>query len=120
MLQSKVNIGELDREIIILRPLYATGANRPSTNEDKITGWEELATVWGKIENFSGNEAMIAERLTETHHIKATVRHRTDIEIDMRIVTEGRVYSIVSINDTDSRRIMKSLTCELLDNEVWS
>lgn len=120
MLQSKINIGELDRQLTIIQPVYATGVDRPSTNEDKITGWTELATVWAKVRNFKGNEAMIAEKLTETHHIEAVIRRRTDLKTEMRVGFETRVYGIVSINEADDRRIMTGIVAELIDDVLLS
>lgn len=121
MLAIKTNIGELDRRIIILSPTIATGVNRPSTNEDEITGWTELAEVWSNLQPFKGNEAMIAERLTETHSLIATIRHRTDVEIKMRFaLMDGSVYDIVSIVPTLDRDRTIQLVGQLNDKEVWT
>lgn len=110
----------MDRRITILSPVIATGVNRPITNEDEITGWTELATVWAKVTPFKGNEAMIAERLTETHHVQADIWHRTDVTIRMRFVVEQRVYDIVSITDTLDRRRHMTLIGQLNDKEIWT
>ena len=119
MLSTKVNIGELDREIILLTPTYATGGSRPSTNENKITGWTET-TIWGKVTAFSGNEAMIAERLTETHNAVFTIRYRTDVDSTMRVVHEQRVYAIVSVTPREDRKRFMDLVGQLIDNEFWT
>lgn len=120
MLGSRINIGELDKEIIILSPTIATGVNRPATNEDEITGWTELATVWGKVKPFGGNEVMIAEKLTETYSIEVTIRYRTDLTERMRIVCEGSVYEIKHLPVLEDRRNFTVIHAELNDKEVWT
>lgn len=121
MLATKINIGELDKEIIFLAPVYATGGSRPSTNENKIESWTETATVWGRVSPFKGNEAMIAERLTETHNIVVTVRQpEFTVNATMRVVFETRVYSIVSLTPREDRRRFFDVVAQLIDNEIWT
>jgi|SRR5690606_1859285 len=120
MLSTKVAIGELDRRITIIKPVIATGINRPSTNEDEIEVWDEVATVWARITPFKGDEAMIAERLTETHHMQADIRYRTDVKIGMRFVVSNRVYDIVSITENTDRMRMMTLTGALNDKAFYS
>lgn len=120
MLATDIDIGELDKRIILLSPTVATGVNRPITNEDEITGWTELAEVWARVKVFKGNEAMIAEKLTETHHLQADIRYRTDVTTRMRFVFETRVYDIVSVAPADDRRRFMTVTGELNDKELWT
>lgn len=119
MLSSKVNIGQRDKLIYIIQPVYASGINRPSTNEEKITGWTLHTTTWAWIRGFKGNEAMIAERLTEGHYVIANVRYMTGIDTTMRFVSEGRVYEIASIPPGEDRNRSMELIGNLLDNETW-
>lgn len=121
MLATKTKIGERDKRIVLLSPTIATGVNRPSTNEDEITGWTELAEVWAKLSPFRGNEAMIAERLTETHNLVANITHRTDVTVRMRFaLMDGSVYDIVSVTQTEDRNRSIDLVGQLNDKEVWT
>jgi SPP1 family predicted phage head-tail adaptor len=121
MLGSRINIGDRDKVIIILSPIVATGVNRPSTNEDEIIGWTELAEVWAKLTPFKGNEAMIAERLTGTHNMIANINYPTDLKGTMRFaLMEGSVYDIVSVTPTEDRNRSIDLVGQLNDKEVWT
>lgn len=120
MLATKIKIGERDKRIILLTPTVATGVNRPVTNEDEITGWTELAEVWANIRPFKGNEAMIAERLTETHNVVANINYRTDVVVKMRFAIPPRVYDVVSITATEDRNRSLDLVGQLNDREEWT
>ena len=117
MLSAKIIVGNLDKRVTIIYPDVETS---DVTNEDIIPSWVELVTVWGKVKAFSGNEAMIAERLTETHNINIDVRYRTDITIRMRAVVDSRVYDIVSITPMEDRNRFMTLVCQLNDKAQWS
>ena len=119
MLQSKVNIGKRDRLIQIAQPTISTGVNRPATNEDKISGWTLLAEVWAWVRPFKGNEAMIAERLTEGHYVIANIRYRSDIKTKMMFLYNSRAYEISSITPTEDRNRSLELVGNLLDNFEW-
>ena len=116
MLAIKTPIGDLDKRLIILTPTIS----RPNTNEDQVTGWTELAEVWGKVTPFSGNEAMIAEKLTETHGITVEINHRTDVTSLMRLVLYQKVYKIDSIPPSDDRNRRLKILASLIENELWT
>lgn len=120
MLAIKTSIGQLDERIVLLQPNYATGGSRPATNEDKIESWSELAEVWGKVTPFTGDEAMIAERLTETNYVNCEINYRTDIEIDFRFVVRQQVYAVVSIPPGADRKRRMILRGLLIANEIWT
>ena len=120
MLSSKVNIGQRDRLLTFIRAVIKTGISRPSTNEDEVDHWELLTYEWAFIKPFQGNEAMIAERLTETHHVIANIRYRDEITTRDRFVLDGRVYEISSIPPSKDRYLSMDIIGNLLDNETWT
>jgi SPP1 family predicted phage head-tail adaptor len=120
MLRTKVNIGQRDKFIFIIEPVYATGGSRPSTNEDKITSWILFSGVWAWVKGFKGNEAMIAERLTEGHYVVANIRYISGLNTRMRFVSDGRVYEISSLPPSEDRLRSQDLIGNLLDNETWT
>lgn len=115
MLKAKIDIGNLDREIIIIQPQVETS---DVTNED-LKEWVEVETIWAMITPFKGNEAMIAERLTETHNIVATVRKETNLTNKMRFVLDTHVYGIVSVTPRVDR-MFTDVVGQLIDNEIWT
>lgn len=119
MLQTRVNIGRRDKLIYIMRPVIAIESHRPSTNEDKITAWVKHSQHWAWVRGFKGNEAMIAEKLTEGHYVVANIRTESGITTLMRMWVEGRVYEIASLPPSEDRRTM-DIVGNLLDNETWT
>ena len=120
MLTPKVNIGQRDRLIYIITPVIKTGVDRPSTNEDEVDNWELIAQEWAHVRPFQGNEAMIAERLTERHHVIANIRYRDDVMTTHRFVLDGRVYEIASIPPPPDRFRSLEMIGNLLDNVTWT
>ena len=119
MLQPKVNIGQRDRLIQIGRHVIKTGVDRPSTNEDESESLELFAEVWAYVRPFKGNEAMIAERLTEGHYVIANIRYLSGVTTGMWFKYNERVYEISSITPTEDRNMSMDLVGNLLDNKTW-
>lgn len=120
MLQAKTKVGELDREVTFIQPIYEQGIS----SEDKITGWEvinDYNTVSAKkIEN-GGNTFVQSERITWSQQTTWVIRWRDDLNIRMRLVWDTKVYQIINLADTDEgRRRFLTVTTNLLDNEFWT
>lgn len=119
MLQSRVRPGELDRRITFIRKVLVNGVS----NEDYITNWEVLPfrpQTWARKKDLRGQELVIADRLTYVQHTLYTIRYRTDITVEMRIVLDGKVYEIVAITENESsRKGYLDITANLLDTETF-
>ncbi|MCR4265352.1 phage head closure protein [Nitratireductor sp. ZSWI3] len=63
--------------------------------------WSEIATLFARIEPLSASARFGAgqDHQTVTHRI--TLRFRDDIESGMRLVRQGRIFSILHIHDPD-------------------
>lgn len=110
-------IGKLDRRIDIIEPTYSTG----TSNEDKITGWTLFDTVWASYSASRGTVSLDQDRIVYTQTSTMTIRHRTDLDIRMRVVDENsQVYAIVSIAESGDRKRYLDLTVNIVDNEFWS
>ena len=115
MLATKVPIGKLDRRITIQQPVYTTNDH----NEDEITSWTTVATVWARTEQKQGNEVVDADRLTYYETTVFTIRHRDDLNVRMRIVWNTIPYRIFSIAEHESsRKRFLSIAGEVIDNET--
>lgn len=105
MLNVRENIGTLDRRITFQSKIV--GSNE--SNEDEETGWEDIdnkPTVWASRDDKAGNEMYAADKLTGFQDALFTIRYRSDINIQMRIVTEGVIYDIRSIQEVGRRRYL--------------
>jgi SPP1 family predicted phage head-tail adaptor len=120
MLQSKIHIGRLDREITFIQPIIEDG----DSNEDKITGWEEIdsfPTVSAAKKELTGTVYTQADRLTYTQQTEWIIRYRDDINVRMRIVYSTKVYEIINIIEPDeSRSRYLKIVSNLLDNVFFS
>lgn len=113
MLATGVQIGKLDRRIIIQSPVYENNDH----NEDQITGWENVVTVWARADQRQGNEVIDAERLTYYETTLFTIRHRTDLNVRMRIIFGTVPYRIFSITEHESSRNgYMVIAAEVMDN----
>lgn len=110
MLQSKQQIGRLDRRITFQSKIIGVNAS----NEDEESGWEDIETtpqVWAAVEEKSGSESYRAEKLTAVTVALFIIRHRTDLNEKMRILYNSRVYDIQSII-FDNRKGYMQITAE--------
>jgi len=118
MLHVKTQIGHFDREVIFLEKTITDG----DSNEDKITGWAEIATdatVPASKQESRGNELALADRVTYAQPTHFIIRYRDDITVEMRLVCEQKVYEITSTVEEGRRRFLTIVT-NLIDNEVWT
>lgn len=110
MLQSKQQIGKLDRRITFQQKIVAVNAS----NEDEEAGWEDIdatPNVWCNVDEKSGSESYRAEKLTAVTVAVFTVRHRTDLNEEMRILYNSRIYGIQAII-FDTRKGFLKITAE--------
>lgn len=111
MLNSKEDIGKLDRRITFQEKIIGTNAS----NEDEETGWQNIATnptVWARKDERIGNESYRADKLVDHHTILFTCRYRSDITAVMRVVYEDRAYNIVAPPVEIARRRYLTVECE--------
>lgn len=59
-------------------------------------GWAEYAKVWAKITPLSSRDIIASQAAGSEVVARMTVRHRTDITTEMRVIHRGEIYHIVS------------------------
>jgi SPP1 family predicted phage head-tail adaptor len=106
-----IQAGQLDRYITIEFP--------PSTKNDYgevnlSAGWTTLAQVWARIEYMGGSEGVEANKVTAMNKIVFTIRHRTDVAVDMRVSYDSKYYYIQFIEEIERREGLR-LICEVRD-----
>lgn len=78
-----------------------------------VETWARLVEVWANVRMSGAGERMISsvdqEVALVTHRI--TIRHRTDVSVENRILHGDRVLDIESAVDPDGRRRELVLVC---------
>lgn len=113
MLQSKEQIGRLDRRITFQKKIV--GSNE--SNEDQEDGWENIddkPTVWASKNErgVSSGEEYRADKLTAFQNVVFTCRYRSDILPKYRVVCEGIAYNIIAPPIEIGRRRFLQVECE--------
>lgn len=103
MLQSKEQIGKLDRRIMIERPVYEIDM---VSDERKLTGWEEVVEVWAKAEDRQGSEVFQSDQITAVRGTVFTIREMS-IDVTWRISFDGEYYNIEGVERPDRNRYLK-------------
>lgn len=85
---------------------------------EEVQSWQNVATVWARIEPLKGDEAFAAGQTSAFKTVNIHIRHRTDIDTTMRIIHGGTthvagedipdsgstIYNIVSLRNLDERQ----------------
>jgi len=116
-----MKIGKLDRRITFIQPVISVG----TSNEDKITSWEEIDTVpdvWAQKNDSRGTTLVEDDRVVYSQNTEWRIRNRTDLNVNMRVVdASGQVYAILGITEMEvSRKRYMAVVTNLLDNIFWS
>ncbi|MBN4046378.1 phage head closure protein [bacterium AH-315-P15] len=74
--------------------------------------WVLVAAVWAKVEQFQSSPSAHAGRAAERVSMRATIRHRTDVNAGMRLTYEGEIYRIRAVSDPSQRKRFLALSCE--------
>lgn len=105
-----VKIGQRDRQIQIQRAVKTSN----EYNEEEISRWETVATVWAKVTESQGGETYQSDQLTESRMTVFDIWYNSCVNVEMRIAYNDRYYEIRSIIEPDRRRSLK-IKAELLD-----
>lgn len=103
MLQSKEQIGKLDRRIVIQQ----IDTDTPASNEKRQIGWTTFATVWARVEEKHGSEYYKADKLTWVTVADFNIRHLDGLDQRMRIVYNSTAYGIEAIIYDPRKRFIK-------------
>jgi SPP1 family predicted phage head-tail adaptor len=85
------SIGELDRRIELQR---STSTTDPDYNTP-IHSFATYAEVWAKLEHHRSIESEASAREFASFSGFFTIRHRTDVDPEDRIVYENDIYEII-------------------------
>lgn len=78
-----------------------------------IETWQDIATIWAKIEDLNGREYLAAKQVPANEvTTRITIRWRDGIKPTMRVITEQRIFDIQSIIDPDGCMQKLELMCK--------
>lgn len=89
-----MRIGRLDRRVSIQRVTYTT-----SDLGVRTATWVEIGKRWARVDNRGGKEADINDSSYPTRTTDFTIRYDAGIGPDDRVVWDGRVYEIESVEE---------------------
>lgn len=101
-------IGQLRHRLFLEAPV-----DTPDGAGGNNRSWSPVAAMWGAIRPRRGNEDLIAGSLRAEVTHKIVIRHRTDVDANMRFALGTRRFRIVSIADMDGRAAR--LVCDVIE-----
>ena len=91
--------GQLDRRITL--QTYTTSTDAFG---QVVKTFSTLATVWAKVEEKSGKEGEEGDQVIASKKVNFLIRHRSDLNEQMRVVYDNNTYKIEAIINDDARR----------------
>lgn len=102
-----IGAGELDQRVRIEKP-----ASTPDGRGGTVKGWAELATVWARVRPISGRERAAAGQIEAAATYRVTIRRRTDVTADCRILWQGMAMNIRFVPASGSRAMWTVIDCD--------
>lgn len=100
MLNSKINIGRMDRVITFQQKEITVN----TTFNSEGSSWEFFKKKYAQILEQKGDEITQADKITFVHTTTFLVRYDGDLNVEMRIVFNGKVYEIISMTEPEGTR----------------
>lgn len=101
-------IGSMRHRITLQKPVIANNEYGVP-----VITWTDVATVWAqKAMKRVSYPTNVAERTEVVTYFVVTIRYRTDVAHDWRIVESGQASPVVSVYDADGARKFLCLEVE--------
>ena len=91
-----MNIGKLDRKIVIQEQNFATNSIGEYT-----TTWDTFHNAFANVQKVSGTEGITADQVTATNKVRFKIRYFAGINESMRVVYNSNNYDILEIQELD-------------------
>lgn len=98
--------GQFDKHVT----LQSKSVTRNSIGEEVVT-WIDVATVWARVEPIRGREFFAAAQMQDATDHRVTIRYRTGVVREMRVVWGSLTLDIVSVIDVNARKENIELMC---------
>jgi len=103
-----MNIGFMNRKIVIEQPTYATDAQ----NHQYVSGWTTYKSIWASWVHAVSTEVFDSGQMVakDTYDWRVRFLDVPDLKMDMRISYNSEYYSIVSIKELGVREAYQLIT----------
>ncbi len=85
--------------------------NTPNAYGEAVPAWATQAETWARVEPLRGKEFLAAEQTQGAVDYRVTIRYRTGITANMRVVWRGVVLVVLAVIDVNARRENLELMC---------
>ena len=106
MSKQTVKIGDLRHRITFQKERKV-----PDGHHGHTSLWDNVATVWAKVDPVSGREYYYSHQLKNAISHKITIRYRDDITEELRVVFEERIMKIESLINLEEKERFMELRC---------
>ncbi len=103
-----VYAGKLNERVTIQVPRET----RNTLGETRLT-WDDLATVWARVEGMSSREVLQAMQANAVVSHKIHIRYRSGVDHEARVMWRGRHMEIASVVERQNRTTMELLVREV-------
>lgn len=103
----KTPIGQYDQRIII-QQLTRTSDDMGGHTES----WSTFATVWAKVDDFSGDETFKANQIQSSVNYRVKIRYLSGVTPEMRIKMGSRYLKILAVLNPEFSNWELELSCE--------
>lgn len=106
----ELSAGDLDKRVTLEMPIL-------NEEQDEITGWAGVATVWAAIAPAAGAEQDASGRVVALLQTVITIRMQGAIDSRWRVreTYTGVIYEILAITNTQRRNAGLVLTCRRVE-----
>jgi SPP1 family predicted phage head-tail adaptor len=80
-----------------------------------IQTWQEVATVWARVEPLKGDERFAAQQIIATAAYRVHIRYRDDVTVLHSIRWNDIDLDITSISNADERKRYLALECSVVN-----
>lgn len=108
-----IKAGDLRHIVTLQRPV-----NRVNEKGRRITGWEDVATVHAGKADVSGREFYVAQAYHAEDVVTFTLRYRSDVTAEWRLMHHGAAYNILEVNHLGYMKDFIRLKCRLVTGEA--
>ena len=98
--------GELNQRVTLRRPIL--------TEPDVIDSYEDIDTVWAKVEPVRGREMMEAGKETAEHDTRIYIRYVPGLDTAKQAVHRGTAYDIRAVVNVNASDRVLELQCRVV------
>ena len=93
-----MNIGRMDRNIVIQQPTYTVSDD---TNDKPVSAWTTYKTIWASWVNKQSQEVFESGQMVakETYEWKFRHYDAPDVKMGMRILYDSKYYYFVGLKE---------------------